>query len=286
MPIPSFDYLMQRTTNGFSYRADFSLTLNVAGTAGRWMDMSRAGMHPSPNLYPATNGARTWVTCDSSSGIGLPIGPTPASIESKHIFLTTMLSSISTSIPGYFILVDLQGYWPGISLTSSSLQSLSGTPTLRYENGEGCLLYQVVTTASGSTSQNLTLSYTNQAGTSGRSLPFTYTVAASTSIGLGYVNSNQPLYLPLAGNDTGVQNVASVTYSATNTTGAVALCLARPILSIPIYTLGNILEKDFVNQFPSLPRVRDNACLVWLFNPGASVVINSNFYGSVEYVWG
>ncbi len=277
---------MNRTSNGYSYMSYWSLTTNIAATQSRWMDMSRAGMYPSPNLYPATNGALTWVNCNSSSGIGIPIRPTISLPETKHIFLSTALSTVSTGVPGLLTLVDLQGYWPGISLTTTSPQSLSGTPTLRYNNGVDCFLYMVATTATGSTSQNLTLSYTNQNGTSGRGLPFTFTIAAATGVGLLYCASASPWFLPTSGSDIGVKNVSTVTWSASNSAGATALCLARPILSIPLTTVNNIVERDYVNQLPSLPEIKNDACLVWLYLPGATTVINSNFYGSLEYVWG
>lgn len=277
---------MRRTTNGFSYRADWLLTTNIAATAGRWMDMSRSATYPSPNLYPATNGALTWVNCNSSSGFGLALGPQPDFPQTKHVFMGTALSTVATGVPSVLTLVDLQGYWPGISLTTSSPQTLSGTPTIRYTGGAGCLPYLVVTTLSGSTAQNLSMSYTNQNGTGGRVLPLPITVAAATGVGLIYTATNSPWFIPLSGSDTGVQNVASVTWSAGNTAGAAALCLARPLLSIPIATLGNIVERDYVNQLPSLPEVKNDACLVWLYHPGAATAINSNFYGAVEYVWG
>lgn len=286
MPIISLDHLMRRTTNGYSYRADWLLTTNIAAAASKWMDMSRVGVQPSPNLYPATNGSLTWVNCDSSSGFGLPLGPQPTGDETKHIFMATALSTVTTGVPAMLTLVDLQGYWPDISLTTTSPQTLSGTPSLRYTNGVGCIPYLVVTAGTGATSQNLSMSYTNQAGTGGRGLPFTYTIAATTSIGYVYNFSGASWFLPLSSSDTGVQNIASVTWSAANTTGTVALCLARPLLSIPIATLGNIVERDYVNQLPSLPQVKNGACLVWLYHPGATTVINSNFYGAVEYVWG
>lgn len=54
-------------------------------------------------------------------------------------------STAATGVPGTLMLVDLQGYWPGISNNTTSAQTLVGTPSLRYANGAGCRLYWVQT---------------------------------------------------------------------------------------------------------------------------------------------
>ena len=284
MPINSLDHLMRLTTTNNIFSTDWMLTNNIAFTAGRWQDMSINGVYPSPNLYPGTSLA--WVNCNGSTPYAIPAGPNTVtgSGETKHCIFAGVESAVASGVPGVFTLVDLQGYWPGISTNTTSPQTLTGTPTLRYTNGNGLKLYPVVTSTTGAGTPNISISYTNQAGTPGRALSQTVTATASSPIGSLYAAPWAP-FLPLAGGDTGVQNVASVTMSAA-TTGVVALCLARPILSIPLTTISNIVERDFVNQFTSLPRIMNDACLVWLYLPGAATVINSNFYGSLEFVWG
>jgi hypothetical protein len=79
--------------------------------------------------------------------------------------------------------------------------------------------------------------------------------------------------------------VATVTFSAANT-GTGALCLARPLLTLPLTTVSVAAERDLLNQLPSLPRVVDGACLVWLYLAGAATATTTNFYGAVEFGWG
>jgi hypothetical protein len=93
-------------------------------------------------------------------------------------------------------------------------------------------------------------------------------------------------FLPLANGDTGIQNVASIQFSAAMGAGVGALCLARPILSIPLVVAGVATERDTLNQLPSLPKIPDGACLAWMYYAGAATAANTNFYGSLEYVWG
>jgi hypothetical protein len=289
MAINSLDGLMNRTTNGFIYSADWQFTSNVTATAARWMDVPR---FTNTFLYANTNGNLAWVSCNASSNIGIPTGPNiDSNSESKHVFFASAMSAVTTGVPGYLMLVDLQGYWADISGTIATTQNLTGTPSPRYANGEGCFLYSVTTTATGTGTPTYAVSYTNSAGTTGRSLPISVVAAASTPV--GYIHNSTTaangggVFLPLAGGDTGVANVASVTFTNAHATAArFALCLAKPLLSVPLGVVNNINERDFMTQFPSLPEVKNDACLVWLYFPGAATAANTNFYGSMEFVWG
>ncbi len=286
MPINSLDHLMRKSTDGSAYPIDWQFTTNRACTANRWNDATLLNTTPSYS-YAATNGALTWVNCNSSSQFALPIGETIDEISgfSKHIIFGSAVTAVGTAVPSVLMLVDLQGYWPEIAI--SGTQSLSGTPTLRYPNGEGLKVYPVATSTTGTGTPNISLSYTNQAGVSGRSLSHTLPGVASTPFATLYHNAATGAgpFLPLQGNDTGVQNVTSMSFS-TSTTGAIALCLVKPLITIPMVTVSSIVERDFVNQFTSLPRIYNGACLTWLYYTGAAAVINSNVYGTLETVWG
>ena len=286
------DLTNEITTNGKFYRADWNkITGASAYTAGRWYDFSLLTGTPVANAWAGT--ALNWRTCDESTGNGTQIFGIPhggnVSTDTKHIINAALLTAVATGVPGVLMMVDLQGYWPGISNNTISAQTLVGTPTLRYANGAGCRLYQVQTAVAGATAQNIALSYTDQAGNTGNTLPVTVSMTASAIVGhishSGTAANNYGPFLPLANGDTGVQNVATVTMSAANT-GTFALCLARPLFQIPITTASVMAERDLVNQLPSMPRVYDGACLVPLFFAGAAVGASTNFYGAVEFGWG
>jgi hypothetical protein len=292
MPITSLDYLMKRSTSGSIFSTDWQFTTSRVSVAGRWNDTSIINTPPSfVNEYPGT--ALTYVNCNSSSQFSVDSGPNVDEINgvTKHIIYSSAMSSVSTAVPGLLMLVDLQGYWPGISTDTTDEQTLSGTPTLRYNNGEGLKLYPVVTTATGAGTPSLSISYTNQSSTSGRSLSQTLAMIASATIGTLYhanpatANQGSGPFLPLANGDTGVQNVANVTFSAA-TAGNIALCLAKPLLTVPIGVIHQLVERDFVNQLTSLPRVYNGACLTWLYYTGAAAVVDTNVFGTLEMVWG
>jgi hypothetical protein len=292
MAFSSMDDLVSEITNGKFNRADWNkITGASAYTAGRWYDFSPLNGTPVANAWAGTSLA--WTTCTETAGNGTQIFGLQhggnVSTDTKHILNVAAVTAVATGVPGVLMLVDLQGYWPGISNNTTSAQTLTGTPTLRYASGAGCRLYAVQTSAAGATAQNIALSYTDTAGNTGNTLPVTVACTASAIAGhithSGTAANNYGPFLPLANGDTGVQNVATVTMSAANT-GTFALCLARPLLTLPITTVSVAAERDLLNQLPSLPRVYDGACLVWLYFAGAATAASTNFYGSVEAGWG
>jgi hypothetical protein len=287
------DLVNEITNNGKFIRNDWNkITGAAAYTAGRWHDFSGLAGTPIANAWAGT--ALAWRSCDETTGNGTQIFGLPnggnVSTNTKHILNVSAVTAVATGVPAQLMLVDLQGYWPSISTASATLQTLTGTPTLRYTNGAGCRLFWVQTTAAGATAHNISLSYSNTTPTSGRSLPVTVAMTASAIVGhishSGTAANNYGPFLPLASGDTGVSNVASVTFSASSGAGAGALCLARPLLTLPITTASVAAERDLLNQLPSLPRVVDGACLVWLYFAGAATGASTNFYGAVEFGWG
>lgn len=286
------DLVNEITTNGKFNRADWNKVTGASTfTAGRWYDFSGFGGTPVANGFNGT--ALTWTSCNETTGNGTTIFGIPhggnVSTDTKHLLNMSALTGVATGVPAQLMLIDLQGYWPGITNNSFSVQTLSGTPTLRYTNGAGCRLFWVQTSASGATAQNITLSYSNTTPTSGRSLPVTVAMTASAIAQhishSGTASNNYGPFLPLASGDTGVSNVASVTFSAANT-GTGALCLARPLITLPLATTSVSAERDLLNQLPSLPRIIDGACLVWLYFAGGATAASTNFYGSLDFGWG
>jgi hypothetical protein len=101
----------------------------------------------------------------------------------------------------------------------------------------------------------------------------------------GIAANNYGPWLPLAAGDYGVRNVATVTMSAANT-GTQALCLAKPIASITLGTMGLYHEKDLLNQIPSMPLIKEDACIVPILVAGAAVAASTTFMGHIEAAWG
>lgn len=292
--INSQDALIAAISGGKSFRADWNkITGAAAYTAGRWYDTSGLAGTPVANSYPGT--ALTWRTCDESTGNGTDIFGIPhggnVSTDIKNLLNLYAVTAVATGVPAVLMLCDMQGYWPGINMNTLSAQTMLGSPTLRYTNGVGCRLFLVARATTGAVAHNIAVSYSNTVPTAGRTLPVT--VAATVSaivphiVHSGTAANNYGPFLPLASGDAGVSNVASVTLSAASgTASTAALVLARPLATLPLTTLAVAAERDLLNQFPSLPIIKDGACLHWLLFTGAATAAATSFFGAQETAWG
>jgi hypothetical protein len=291
MAITSLNSLMAALAAGQRWRTDWNkITGSSAYTAGRSYDMTNLAGHPVANAWAGTS--LTFTECDESTGNGTQIFGIRhggnVSTDVKNLINMGCASTAATGVPSTLLLVDIEGYWPGISNNTTSAQTLSGTPSLRATNGQGLRLYWVQTSAAGATAQNIALSYTDQDGNTGNSLPVTVAMTASAIVGhishSGVAANNYGPFLPLASGDYGVRNVASVTFSAANT-GTGALVLAKPVIEIPIGVQSLYHNKDMVSQIPSMPIIADGACLGLILVAGAATAASTTFVGHVETVW-
>lgn len=162
--------------------------------------------------------------------------------------------------------------------------------TPRYSDGAGVQAFLVASTAGTAGAGTFQLTYTNATPTAGRTTPSTPALPTNTAVSplltIPYSGTGAGKYgpfFPLAAGDTGIRNVANIILaSAGVTTGVYNLCLCKPLLTLPMTTVGVAAERDLVNQLPSLPRVYDGACLVWLIYAGAAIPNNSAFYGHID----
>ena len=294
MAIQSIDQLYAAFSAGQTERTDFNkITGAAAYAAGRWYEMLSLGGYPPATTYPGT--ALTWQTCTGSAGdgttrFGIPHGADVTPLI-KHLSTMAAWSTAATGVPSVLQLVDVQGYWPGINMNTLSAQTLLGTPAHRYTDGAGCRLALAARSTTGATAHNLSLSYTNSGSTSGRTLPVTVACTASAIVPhivhSGTAANNYGPYLPLASGDTGVKSVQTVTLSAASGTASTAvLLLVKPLAQIPLSIASLMTEKDFWNQLPSAPQIKDGACLGFLLGTGAAVAASTTFAGALETVWG
>lgn len=292
MAFTSLDDLINSITGGKCSRIDFNkITGGAAYAAGRWYDMSALAGTPIANAWAGT--ALNFIPCNELTGNGTQIFGMrhggDVSPDSKHVLNASVITAVATGVPAQLMLVDMQGYYPGINMNVATSQTLVGTPTLRYANGEGVRAYMVVTATTGATAHNLSASYTDQSGNAGNTLPVTVSCTASAITPhithSGTAANNYGPFLPLANGDTGIRSVQSVQLSAASGAGTAALVLAKPLLTIPLTQASVASERDFLNQIPSLPEIKDGACLVWLYFAGAATAANTNIYGSIELGW-
>ena len=180
-----------------------------------------------------------------------------------------------------------------ITTAGSGVQTIN-TLLPRYTDGAGVQAFMWANNAVplGAGVPNLSLaSYTNSVATAARVTPAVLPIgktAANNGVVLysGTGSGKFGPFMPQQGGDRGIRSIENVQLSATYTSGEFSVGLCRPLFTLPITTLGVAAERDFMNQLPSLPRVYDGACLVWLMYSAAATPINSSLYGHIDFANG
>lgn len=189
-------------------------------------------------------------TCTSATAGAIPITNASGGREKRILGCTLAASQV-----GVYIIHDRIEDISGLSATTTTAQTITGLADTRY-SGDGVQAWVEIYTIIGSTATTLTISYTNQAGTSGRT---------SKAVVFGGTNRREvtrAIPIPLADGDTGVQSVESVTVLATTgTAGDFGITLKKPLLYAPVGITNTGLMVDLVSQLPSMPLLVNNVCL-------------------------
>lgn len=297
MSFSSQDALIDAITSGQYYRADWNKNTfaTTAHTAGTWYSLFRGGGNPTADtiLGTGTNLAFQALTDTTTNATGIQHGGN-VSPATKHIINISAYSAAATTMPAVFMLVDLLGFYPITTVTTTGNQTLNNTVTLpRYTDGAGVQAFLTPSTVMGAGTPTVSITYTNSLGTGSKNtpsspaLPSINATAPVTQIAYSGTGSGKyGPFLPLAAGDAGIRSVQSINFSATMTSGVQNLVLCRPLVTLPMTTVGVAAERDLLNQLPSLPRVYDGACLAWLMYAGAATPTNSAFYGNIDFAWG
>ena len=236
--------------------------------------------HTNINLFPYT---RVQV---STSGT-LP-GGLAAATDYYVIKLTDTTIQLATS------------YANAVAGTAINITSAgTGTQTLntllpRYTSGAGvqAFMWNTNATAMGAATPNLSFpNYTDSAQNTGNATPTVLPVgktAAANGLILysGTGAGKYGPFVPLAAGDSGIAQVNNVQISVSYVSGEFSVALCKPLLTLPMTTIGVAAERDLMNQVPSLPRVYDGAALYWLLYSGVATPTNSAFYGHLDFAWG
>jgi len=149
------------------------------------------------------------------------------------------------------VLCDRLWHNGGITITSTSPQTIvSPTFPARDNNGatagDGVLLGLSVSAATGAGTPSITVSYTNSAGTSGRTATNVEGLIASSTTAAFY-------RLGLQSGDAGVQSVQSITLGSSWTSGTINLVAYRVLTVLEVSALNTSVAVDAVSGgFPQI----------------------------------
>lgn len=297
MGFSSIDNLVSKiTTDG---QTDFQITnktTGVAGVAGTWTDPTVFNGYPAADTYAGTS--LTYVATDESSLGAIPHGGN-VSTATKHFLNAGASIFAAAGAPWYLLCMDQVGYVPitGADVTGTGSRTITMTALdggARYPNGAGLRAYfstEVAPTAGG---PNLTVfTYTDQGGATGQVSPVTVGFAATPVAGQvphsGNAATRYAPFLPLAPGDSGIRDLENFTLTggtAYTGTGQLVLHLVKPLFILPIVASGMYSERDFLNQLPSLPRIRDGAYLKYMYFQTGATTTTSPIVFNFNYGWG
>ena len=270
-------YRVTSTTTTTSQALTNTLSAFSTFTANAGTDICT---HTNINLFPYT---RVQLTTTGTLPAGLALATDYYVIKVTDITIK-LATSYANAVAGTAI--DITDAGTGTHTINTLLP--------RYTSGAGvrAFMWNTNATALGAATPNLSFpSYTNSAQTSGRATPTTLPIgktAAANGLVLysGTGSGKYGPFMPLQGNDQGVAQVNNVQISVSYVSGEFSIGLCKPIMTMPMTTIGVASERDFMNQLPSLPRIYDGANLQWLIYNGAATPVNSAFYGHLDIGWG
>lgn len=197
--------------------------------------------------------------------------PVPAASGNTHL---SYFQCISSAQAGNVVLADRLWHNSGFTITLTTAQTVNSvTWPSRDKNGatlgDGVYLGVEVSAATGAGTPTITVSYTNSAGTAGRTGTNTVATVATSAAGTFYP-------IGLQAGDVGVRSVQSLTLSATWTSGTIHLVAYRPIMPLGLVAAGLPATVNAVTG--NLARVYDNSVPMLIYRPQTTTTTQLTAY--------
>lgn len=178
---------------------------------------------------------------------------------------------------GVLMLVDRLWHNGGFTITSTSAQTVNSATWPARDatgttDGAGVLLGLEVSAACGAAAPTITVSYTNSAGTSGRSATNWFATANSPGAGAFFP-------IGLQAGDLGVRSVQSLTLSASWVSGTINLVAYRPLAFLDLVAGSVPNALDMLQA--GMPRMFNGTVPALIFSP----VTTSNTIVQGSIVW-
>jgi len=175
----------------------------------------------------------------------------------------------------------------------------TGTHTItwllpRYTNGAGvqAIIFNPAATAMGAATPNLALGYTNSAKVASRATPTVLPIgksAASNShiLYTGATGTGKYNYMmPLQSGDSGIAEINTIQNSVNYVSGTYTVALVKEIGRFPLSTLGLASERNFLFEYPSMPRIYDGAAMYFALGSGVATPASSAISGLLTFIYG
>ena len=203
--------------------------------------------------------------------------PIPTASGNTHL---ARFSGVSSAQGGVLLLCDRLWHNSGISVTTTTAQTVNSVAFPARDkngstNGAGVLVGLEIVTTTGAGAATPTISYTNEAGTAGRTSTTVDAYAATSAAGSFY-------RLGLQAGDNGVRSIQSVTLGVSMTSGSVSLVAYRILATLELSAAGIPNAVDALTS--GLPRLYDTSVPFLIYVPQTTTT--TQLSGSVVYTQG
>lgn len=200
--------------------------------------------------------------------------PFPAAVGGKNTHLAALEAAQAANVGGISIwdrIWQCDTLAGGIVVTTTTAQTITTFGTLQPRdangatNGDGvraAVEVQTATTNAGAIA-NMTISYTNSAGTAGRTGTTLYNFPATAVAGT-------IVPFALAAGDVGIRSIQSITLGTSLVTGTVSLICFRQIATLGTPLANASHAKDAIAL--GLPRMYDSSCPFMVYTPTGTAV--------------
>lgn len=256
-----------------------------AAAAGVWTDGSIGAGIPIYNAYAGTSLEFTPLAGARNTSIYL--GPSTAG--DKYV-QAAQIGTAAAAAPVATVFADYLGFYPLVDCDETATQTLDNPVTLpRYASGDGVMAFAVVQVPqTAGAVANVTMTYTNSAGVSGRTV--TFSLFGSSTIGnlcnLASVASAATAlapFIPLDNGDRGIRSIQDVTLS-TGIGGFINIVLCKPAFTLQLLEQNTVAEKVFLKESGTLPTLNPSAFLQFLTLRG-SATSPTPFRGYLDLIW-
>lgn len=198
-----------------------SLNKTLTTVGGGWASSWQATGWPAAAATPSSGLAGDVPTSATTGALAFN---NPVSLS---LYLARLSTTSSTGVTAFLTIYDRLWQNSGLSVTSTSGQTISSVALTRPDSlGANTELWWQVYAVMGSGTPNVTIAYTNSAGTASRSA---VSGVLATAMIAGRTGPFQ-----LASGDTGARSIQTWTADASFTTGTIGLVLRRRIMDIAI----------------------------------------------------
>jgi len=218
---------------------------------------------------------------------------------------TTLPAGLATGTDYYVIRVSnttfelASSYANAIAGTQIDITDAgTGTHTVswllpRYTNGAGvnAIFFNSNATPLGAGTPNLSLNYTNSLQVASRATPTVLPIGKtacpnSQILYTGATGTGKYNYMmPLQAGDAGIAEIAGIRNSTSYVSGEYTVALVKELGRFPISTLGLASERNFLFEYPSMPRIYDGAAIYFAWGSGAATPVSSAISGQLNFIW-